>query len=183
MIPSSSGRGWVESKSEGQIALSLLLPLSLSLISLALFITSHFSFPLWHVSVYSPLRVSPSAFITPFPSTSFPLLSVLLCHLHTLLFFFFFSLPFYSLGLHIGLDTQTRAESCAKTHTHLSWLPSVPQVITSQTHPHKHHINLSFKLTPQNAQRHKNMYGLHMLAGWIRYAAPHQMGLRNHSRW
>lgn len=154
MIPPSSGR-----ESEGQIAtaLSLLFPLSLLL---SAFITSHFFFPLWHVSVYSPfvsalqplsLHFPPLFLLRPSISLSFCSVIFALSSLS-----FLFSILFSWLERRLGREHTPRH---ARRLAHLStYLPSVPQVITSQTHPHKHHINLGFELT--NAQRHKNTYRL-----------------------
>lgn len=154
MIPSSSGR-----ESEGQIAtalsLSLLFPLSLFL---SAFITSHFSFPLWHVSIYSPFvpplqPLSLHIRLLPRPCIS---LSFAQSSSHSPV-----SFPIFILlsGILVGTQTHSRVMRAHRL-TQLSYLPSLPQVITSQTHPHQHRISLAFKLTPRNAQRHINIYRL-----------------------
>lgn len=156
MIPSSSG-----GESEGQIAtalsLSLLFPLSL----LSVFITIFHSH-LGTLAFNSPFVPPLSPLSLPFPSSSSPSF-----HFSQFCSVIFALSPLFSNFILLARilvgrrHTHTHTESHALKLTHLSYHPSVPQVITSQTHPRKHHINLGFKLTPRNAQRHKNIYRLH----------------------
>lgn len=177
-----------ETASEGQIATALLLS-PLPSIRSSYQSCSPYCLPLSTLArlhLFS-FRVSPPAFITPFHSSSTSFW-VLLCHLHTGRSLF----QFYFLGLHIA-HTHTHMHTQAHVYmqyghavmhtqlTHLSCLLSVRKVITSQTHPHKHHFNLG--PTPRNAQRHKNIYGLHTTrADQLNLICfLHQMGLRNGS--
>lgn len=135
-----------ERESEGQIAAAPSLFSFLYLLSL-------------------PPSLSPSTFHSCSSTFAFVLLSPVSPHLlHppiSLSFFFFAPSSSHSpLSFPISFSWLTclvchthvhiRA-ACKRSHahelTHLCYLPSVPQVITSQTRPHKHHINPAFELT------------------------------------
>lgn len=169
MIPSSSGTAWVkrekEWRSDSSSSLSLLFPLSAPFISVP---------PLYHLPLFIPslarLRFfsPPCLLFSPISPLIFPVLLfpwILRCHLHALrlsspISFSWLACLVCHTGAHIHAAC-TRSHAQELTHTHLCRLPSVPQVITSQTHPHKHRINPGFELAEENAQGHKNTSRLH----------------------
>lgn len=119
-----------ERGSEGQIATALSLSLLLS-------VFLPLSPPTFHshsgtFSIYSPFSLYHS--ISLFFLRSAISLSFALSSSHSPLSFSNFILL-----------AHTHTQPHARKLTHLSCLPSAPQVITSQTHPHEHHINLGFK--------------------------------------
>lgn len=116
MIPSSSGRGWVESESEGQIALSLSSCLYHSVVSVLLSLSlptfhSHSGTLAFILHSVSPLQLLSLHFLLrPFHFSQFCSVIFTLSAL-----FFFFPISFSWLAY--WLDTQTHTESCAKTYT------------------------------------------------------------------
>ena len=168
MIPSSSGR-----ESEGQIATSLSLSLLLLPLSLLLsgFSTSHFSFPLWHVSVYSPFRVSPfglyhSISVSPRPSTSLrsaPSSSHSPPPPPSLPPLQFYSLvSIYSFRPRTHTHTHTHTHMHARLRTHLSYTSPPCLRWWHQKHAHTSITSIfGFSSSHRRTHRHKNTYRLH----------------------